>query len=171
MITIDEQVELLDAALCRGDNLEYGAPDRSVAFRDQVRAASAHAAAMSEHNAQASGMHVRQGVPHADTPPWLRRGMLRAIVVWMGRSGETCLHAADRSTVQPISLAAWNPLRATCTACTATLAVERGSVADRTCDGCGTVTDGERGMYPGTLVFGPFTYFYGTCAACRVTGG
>lgn len=172
MTTIDEQVDLLDAALCRGDNLnDLSNANPSVAFRDQVQAAAAHAGSVAQSNARARGLRVRDGIPHADTPAWLRRGMLRAIVVWMGRIGETCPHAADRSNVQPISLAAWNPMRATCLACTATLAVEHGSVADRTCDGCGTVTDGRAGMYPGTMIFGPFTYFYGTCADCRVTGG
>lgn len=167
---MDDTVTALDELLCRDDfdavaaQMREGTP---ASLRDQVKAAadesrdSAH-----RHAARQPGMRITSNVNHRDVPEWLRMGMLATLAGWFhGELSATCAHMPHPDRPEPVCAAAWAPGTVVCRACAPALRAPEGSVTDRTCDRCGTVTDGD--MYAGYLVFGPLTYFYGTCAACR----
>lgn len=109
-------------------------------------------------------------LPTDQHPAWVRLGALDAMVRWWGGKHSTCMHGPHPMRPQPIVSAAWKPGLIVCAACQHLLRVPEGSVADRTCDGCGKVVAGvDSGdpMYPFTVVCGVLSHRVGVCQACR----
>lgn len=136
---------------------------------DQLDAATDQVTAGFHHAAAAGRVHL-QCSPAAEHPGWVRLGALHALVSWTAGTATTCMHAPALHRPQPVSGAAWKPDLIVCAACTHLLAVRRGDVVDRTCDGCGHITTGTAngdGVYPGTVQLGPLMWSFGCCERCR----
>ncbi|MER5647299.1 hypothetical protein [Streptosporangium sp. NPDC002524] len=107
----------------------------------------------------------------SEHPGWIRLGLLTALMTWCAGKADTCVHAPDPWHPQPVTAAAWKPGLVVCSRCPHLTSLPRGSVRDRTCDGCGTVTlfaPGEqRGIWPVTVSQGSFMYMAGVCVDCR----
>ncbi|MGH3783163.1 MAG: hypothetical protein ACRDRO_21695 [Pseudonocardiaceae bacterium] len=102
-----------------------------------------------------------------DHPGWLRLGVLDTLIRWLASQSSVCLHNPNPARVQPIMGAAWRPGLVTCGSCTHLFCLPHGSPQERTCDGCGHVTDSPTGICPGLVHFGAFTYLFGVCTDCR----
>jgi hypothetical protein len=103
----------------------------------------------------------------AQHPDWVRLGMLATLATWIKGTGSTCIHNPKPTRPQPVLSAAWKPGLVVCAHCTPLLRLPRGSIQDRTCDGCGTViTDGAR-LYSSIAALGMFAYHIGACEPCR----
>ncbi len=106
----------------------------------------------------------------ADMPDGVRLGVLSIVAGWLvgsARSGCGC----DPARLPAVAAAAWRPDTVTCVPHMAALALAPGSVADRTCDLCGTVTDladdGVGGIHPHTITTGGVLFLYGACGDCH----
>ena len=102
----------------------------------------------------------------SQAPGWVRLNVLDTIVGWSAGHGQVCVHQPHPSRPQPVVAAAWKPGLVACGHCTHLLRIKSGSIADRTCDGCGSV-DPHDGLYPTTVTVGPLIYSLGVCQTCR----
>jgi hypothetical protein len=138
---------------------------------DQVAAAEreAHAVLVAE------GPHIGSaGVKApawADVPPWLRSTYVLAAAQLMLGIGERCRHALTSTGPQPMWVAVWRPELLACRRCASSgvFRLPPGSDADRRCDGCGRVREGD--LAPGRLQCGFMTVLYRSCADCRPSKG
>lgn len=113
---------------------------------------------------------VLTGLMPSEHPDWIRLGLLTALMTWCAGKADTCVHVPDPRRPQPVAAAAWKPGLVVCSRCSHLTSLPRGSVRDRTCDSCGTVTGsahGERGIWPVTVSQGSFMYMAGVCVDCR----
>ncbi|MEV8638924.1 hypothetical protein AB0395_45445 [Streptosporangium sp. NPDC051023] len=103
-------------------------------------------------------------------PDWVRLGLLAALITWCSGKSGTCTHVPNPMRPQPVAAAAWKPNLVVCDACRHLLSIPRGSAKDRTCDGCGVITEGiDHGdpIWPVSVAHGGFVYLVGVCASCR----
>jgi hypothetical protein len=104
------------------------------------------------------------------TPEWVRLGALNALAAWLSGTARTCGHVPAPNAPFPLVACAWKPGLVVCVACTSSVSAGLSARQDATCDGCGKVTAGPDAgdpIFPGALVFGCVTFFYGTCTGCR----
>ncbi|WP_103384238.1 hypothetical protein [Pseudonocardia dioxanivorans] len=104
------------------------------------------------------------------TPPWVTLALLHTLLTWHAGYGRTCMHAPRADRPMPVSAAAWEPDLIVCGQCLHLLRLRDGSARDRTCDGCGRITEGVEhgeGIYPTVVSLGPVMYMLGACDACR----
>lgn len=136
---------------------------------DQCRAATRDASDLLQRAAETLDNQVRAGNP-GDIPGWARLGLLTAWCEWVADSASTCMHSPNPRSPQPVIAAAWKPGLIACPGCTHLLALPRGGVADRTCDGCGRVVAGADAgdpIYPTNVAFGELIWMAGTCTDCQ----
>lgn len=99
----------------------------------------------------------------ADTPEWVRLGMLDTQLAWLAGRARTCMHDPHPDRPEPVLAAAWKPRLVVCSACTYLLDA---GASDAICDGCGRDTTGQ-GISPSTVMPGNgFCYLVGTCEDC-----
>lgn len=142
-------------------------------FADQAGAAAADAVRWLEFEATFMNAGKVGNVDRAEVPDWIRLGVTVAWTTWVLGRGSTCLHSPTVDRPEPVFATAWQPGLIACSRCIHLTVLRPGSVADRTCDGCGHVVagldDGE-GIHPGRVQFGPLLYAYGTCPGCVPVG-
>jgi hypothetical protein len=112
----------------------------------------------------------KKHVPAAAVPDWVRLGALDTLVCWITGGASTCMHSPVPDRPTPLYAAAWRPGLIACGACVHLLALPRGYVADRRCDGCGHLTTGVGngdGIWPTVVALGPLSYSLGCCRDCR----
>lgn len=152
--------ELLLDPVALQQAMEQLLPLMPAGYLDQVQAASDQVLAAA-HNCYADAKGV---------PGWLRLGLLTEFVSFSLGESTTCVHQPSIGRPEPVITCAWKPRLAVCAKCEHLLRVPRGSVADRTCDCCGTVVDGVIDVDPmwcGFVGHGPMIFKYGVCASCR----
>ncbi|MCU1590249.1 MAG: hypothetical protein JWP11_1505 [Frankiales bacterium] len=134
---------------------------RAVSLADQIRAASEHA----ERTLQA----LARDIPGVELQ---RKGFdfldgiaVQAVEAVRTRRAVLCPHI-DRRRPSVLHVFAHDPESVRCVPCSEVqgLAV-RGTVEDRTCDGCGGVD--PDGVYPGVFSTGPLLVSFGLCDDCR----
>ena len=103
-------------------------------------------------------------------PEWLRLGALDALAGWVTGRAATCRHNPSPDRAQPVVAAAWKPGLVVCPDCLRMTACRPGSLADRTCDGCGHECAGPDvgdGIWTGLVHVGVLVYQYGVCGGCK----
>jgi hypothetical protein len=143
-----------------------------VSFRDQADAAFGETDGVRNSILAAlSPERFRGGYVAAEShPEWLRLGVCDALATWILGEASTCCHNPEPTRPQPLVACAWKPGLVVCVRCTHLLSNRRGSLADRTCDGCGhecTGPDNDDGVFPGMVQLGVLLYEFGTCTSCH----
>lgn len=133
---------------------------------DQADAAADHATAVTTAAARQHGAtHINI---HANSQPeWIRLTILETLVKWIAGKADTCPHSPTPVRPQPVIAAAWRPGLVACARCPHLLRLRPGSAKDRTCDGCGTVVFEAGELWAATIVYGPLSFSFGACGACR----
>jgi hypothetical protein len=134
---------------------------RAVATVDQARAAAQHAErTMRRLAAQSPGVDLERG-----TLPLADHAAARAILAVRAGRAVLCRHLRpDRPSV--LHVFAHAPESVRCVPCAERHArIVRGTVEDRTCDGCGEVD--PVGVYAGVMSAGPLLVTFGLCGDCR----
>lgn len=165
VLAVDELLRAPDA----GDLLRVIRDGVPPALLDQLDAAAAETRRGLQARAARLG-HTAGAVPYAAHPAWATLGLLASVATWVAGRGRTCTHAPHPDRPRPVVSSAWRSALVTCVRCTHLHGLPNGSAADRTCDGCGTVTAGpehDGGIVPALLSVGAFTYLLGVCAGCR----
>jgi hypothetical protein len=103
----------------------------------------------------------------AEHPDWVRLGLLATLAAWITGRASTCIHAPHPMRPQPVLSAAWKPGLVVCARCSPLLRLPKGSVQDRTCDGCGTVVADDERLWSTIAALGMFAHHVGVCGACR----
>jgi hypothetical protein len=148
---------------------EWAREHTSTHLLDQGDAATEDAAEILEVITALTGGKTAELNP-GDLPGWLRLSVLHAWSGFINSTADTCTHSPSWDRPEPVFAAAWRPDLIVCTSCLRLLHQKRGSVADRTCDGCGHVCAGPDegdGIFPGSIRLGPLVYQYGACGTCR----
>ncbi len=139
-----------------------------VGWLDQQDAATNHAHTLMHafHTINGGSMDARTS---AEMPTWVRLSALQAWVQLQDGTADTCLHAPPGDRPQPVITAAWKPGLIVCQQCTRLLSARRGSVEDRTCDGCGHLCDTANGdmIHPCGVQLGVLLFQFGLCRPCR----
>lgn len=127
-------------------------------------------AAVTDVSAAQASTGERVGLDMADTPTWLRLGVLDAWASYCLGDATTCVHNPSADRPEPVFAAAWKPGIVACRACTHLLVLPRNSRADRICDACGyecAGLDAGDPIYPSSAQIASMLYHFGTCAGCR----
>jgi hypothetical protein len=116
-----------------------------------------------------AGEMFTTNLPTAAHPDWLRLGLSAALMTWLAGKSDTCRHNPTWQNPQPTFAVAWKPRLVFCGQCLHLTRLPPGSEADRTCDGCGTITDKTTGpgIWQVGIAHGAFVYLAGVCADCR----
>lgn len=165
------------AALALDDILCKLTPEQAAAFRaltptwllDQVDATTDEIRGNMQ-KARDAGLTQRVGdMPTDQHPGWVRLGLWDALAKWWFGQHSACVHDPNPLRPQPVMSAAWKPGLVVCRDCIHLLNLRDGSVADRTCDGCGRLVSGENDdlMNPFVVTAGVMTYLVGACQDCR----
>lgn len=104
------------------------------------------------------------------TPAWIRLGVIDAWIGYCAGTGTTCMHAPTVERPTPVFAAAWKPGLIVCGPCIHLMTPRPGSLADRTCDGCGHEclgVDADDPIYPSGAQMGSLIYQFGVCTSCR----
>lgn len=134
-----------------------------VGLRDQLHAAATHNQATVGRTATARNGE-RFELNHNQVPEWIRLSVSETLGRFVFGKADVCTHDLQPSRPQPLVMAAWRPGLVACQHCTHLFDLPAGSVADRTCDGCGRVFD--EGLFPAMFVVGPITFLAGLCGDC-----
>lgn len=139
------------------------------ALRDQHEAAESDAHIWLGLEASALGVDMSEvSELLSDLPGWVRLDMLSVYVAWQSGQARTCTHSPSGQRPQPVLTAAWRPGLVACARCTHLINLRPGSVPDRRCDECGRVTSGQGddGIHPCRVQYGPMLYAFGLCGDC-----
>lgn len=136
-------------------------------FTDQMAAAAAEVERSIGRIYDGTGA-IRRNARFGAWPDWLRIGLLDTYVAWSYGRARTCRHAPTPTAPQPVWAGAWKPRHVACWRCMGQLTLPPGSIADRTCDACGHLTDAAAGdpIHPSSASLGAFTWMFGTCVRC-----
>ncbi len=142
------------------------------AFIDQMDAAATDADRISRSMGALFGADPDEGgyAPTSSFPDWLRLGALDALAQFVTGKATVCRHNPTADRAQPVIAAAWKPGYAVCPQCIFLIGCRPGSLADRTCDGCGHECTGPAnndGIHPSLVRIGAFVYQYGACVTCK----
>jgi hypothetical protein len=145
---------------------KLGQEKGGTAWNDQADAAGGEAlqiaTAIAELVSPAGSVHAAaQAV--ADTPEWVRLGMLDTQLAWLAGLARTCMHDPHSDRPEPVFAAAWKPRLVVCSGCRHLLDAV---ASEAICDGCGRDTTGE-GISTTTVMPGNgLCYLVGTCEDC-----
>lgn len=106
----------------------------------------------------------------AETPAWIRLGVIEAWVGYCSGRAATCIHAPSAERPTPVFAAAWKPGLVVCGQCIRLTSPRAGSLKDRTCDGCGhecAGVDAGDPIYPSGAQMGSLIFQFGVCTSCR----